>query len=880
MDDISAPGGAVDLSNCDREPIHLLGRVQEFGFLVAANSDWIISDVSENAGDFIDRAAESLLGEHISAVLPREVVHVLRNRLQNLQAGTLPDVVSGVKLAEGRAGGLFDVSVHISSSKIILEFEPHFDLKEINRTIADVQMAIQRISRMDSIETILKFATRFCAAMTDFHRVMAYVFRPDGSGEVRAESHAPGMTPFLGLRYPATDIPAQARALYIRNPVRSIGNTANLGADILPRPTRAEEYLDLSNAVLRSVSPIHLEYLQNMGVGASLSISLIVDGKLWGLLACHHNESKHLPQVLRNSLVLFGQMLSLLIAGKLSTEGRLYQEQASELINAFSRSAATTGEVSNTLIDRADLLMQLMTAEGMAVVSRDMVTVAGQTPGEDQIRAIAKRLNTLPPGQVFATNELVSVMPQAAAFADRAAGMLSIPISKSPRDYILFFRPEVLRKVKWAGNPEKPATLGPNGIRLTPRKSFEAWQSIVEGQSEEWTPAEFAAAEQFRITVLEVVLRMAEETASERKKASEKQELLIAELNHRVRNILGLVRSLISQTSKEAADTGKFAAELESRVQSLARAHDQITRQNWSAASFKGLLSTEAEAYLLDKADRIDVEGEDIYLVPAAYSSMALVIHEMITNSAKYGALSSSGGMVDVRISRQGDGSVQIDWQERNGPPVKSPERRGFGSTIIERSIPFELGGTTEINYFPEGVTARFGLPAEHLRDEGVSAYEGSDTSRQETGRDPLARLADAAAPHHDAPGGFPRSVLLVEDNLVIAMDTENVLLELGAESVSLHAHAAGALAEIASRRPDFAILDINLGSHTSAEVADKLSELGVPYVFASGYGDSNPVETLSEGAYMLAKPYDRDGIEKAVRAVMGVSRGLASGGR
>ena len=866
MNQTSAPGGAVDLSNCDREPIHLLGRVQEFGFLVAATSDWMISDISANVGDFIDRDPESLLGEHISAILASEVIHTLRNRLQNLHAGTLPDVVSDMPVATSRSGGKFDISVHISGSKIILEFEPHLELRETGRTIAEVQQAIQRISRMDSIERILKFATRFVSALTDFDRVMGYVFRPDGFGDVRAETRSPGLEPFLGLRYPASDIPVQARALYVRNPVRSIGNTTNPGADILPRPTRAEDYLDLSNAVLRSVSPIHLEYLQNMGVNASLSISLIVEGKLWGLLACHHNEPKHLPQVVRNALVLFGQMLSLLIAGKLSAKDREFQAQANELINSFSRSAATTGEVAQTLVDRAELAMQLMSAEGMAVASHGQFAVHGRTPREEHIQAILKRLNALPPGEVFATSELASLSPAFSEFVDQAAGMLSIPISKSPRDYILFFRGEVLKKVKWAGNPEKPATLGPNGIRLTPRKSFEAWQSIVEGHSEEWTQAEISAAEQFRVTVLEVVLRMAEETASERRKASEKQELLIAELNHRVRNILGLVRSLIAQTSKKSVTATEFAAELESRVQSLARAHDQITRHNWTAASLRGLLSTEAEAYLLDKADRIEVKGDDVYLVPAAYSTVALVLHEMMTNSAKYGALSDSSGIVNVDVNKREDGSVDLRWEERGGPPVKAPERRGFGSTIIERSIPFELNGRAEVDYEPSGVAARFWLPDEHIRGEGMTAesqqpapLSGGEAPEVEASFDEIREAVD-----------FPRTILLVEDNLIIAMDTEKVLLDLGAETVATCAHENEAFAEIDKTTPDFAILDINLGSHTSIGIARKLDELGVPYAFASGYGDAKPLEGMSENAHVLSKPYDKDGLEKAVYAAFG----------
>ncbi|MAY62813.1 MAG: histidine kinase [Rhizobiales bacterium] len=865
MNHTSAPGGAVDLSNCDREPIHLLGRVQEFGFLVAATSDWMISDISANAGDFIDREPESLLGEHISAILASEVIHTLRNRLQNLHAGTLPDVVSDMPIAAGRTGEKFDISVHISGSKIVLEFEPHLDIKEAGRTIAEVQQAIQRISRMDSIEQILKFATRFVSALTDFDRVMGYVFRADGSGDVQAETRSPGLVPFLGLRYPASDIPVQARALYVRNPVRSIGNTSSLGADILPRPNRPEDYLDLSNAVLRSVSPIHLEYLQNMGVKASLSISLIVEGKLWGLLACHHNEPKHLPQVFRNSLVLFGQMLSLLIAGKLSAEDREYHTRANELINSFSRSAATTGEVAQTLIDRSDLAMRLMSAEGMAVASHGQLAVHGRTPSDEQIHAIVKRLNALPPGEVFATSELASLSPAFSEFADQAAGMLSIPISKAPRDYILFFRGEVLKKVKWAGNPEKPATLGPNGIRLTPRKSFEAWQSIVEGHSEEWTQAEIAAAEQFRVTVLEVVLRMAEETATERRKASEKQELLIAELNHRVRNILGLVRSLIAQTSKKSVTAAEFAAELESRVQSLARAHDQITRHNWTAASLRGLLSTEAEAYLLDKADRIEVKGDDIYLVPAAYSTVALVLHEMMTNSAKYGALSDSSGIVNVDVNRLDDGSVDLLWKERGGPPVKAPERRGFGSTIIERSIPFELNGRAEVDYERSGLAARFWLPDEHIRGEGMTAE--SQQAAPVSGGEAMKSEAEEEIFEAD---DFPKSILLVEDNLIIAMDTEKVLVDLGAETVATCAHENEALAEIERAVPDFAILDINLGSHTSIKIARKLETLGVPYVFASGYGDAKPLEGMPENAYVLAKPYDKDGLEKAVYTAIG----------
>ncbi|WP_460077306.1 HWE histidine kinase domain-containing protein [Roseibium sp. ROS1] len=712
---------------------------------------------------------------------------------------------------------------------------------------------------MSDVDAILKFATRFSAALTGYDRVMAYVFRSNDTGEVRAEALSVGMESFLGLRYPASDIPKQARALYVRSPVRSIDDSSSDGSPILPVPSHEEDLIDLSNSVLRSVSPIHLEYLRNMGVAASLSISLVLEGRLWGLIACHHRVPKHLPQAQRNALVLFAQMLSLIIGGKLTTEDNQYANMAGELINNFSRSAATTGDIASVVLDQQDVVMQLMTAEGLAVVSNGSVETAGQTPSLEEIKLLAKRLNAMPAGEIHCTSELASFLPEAADFVARAAGMLSIPISKTPRDYILFFRPEVVRRVKWAGNPEKPVTPGPNGIRLTPRKSFEAWRSLVEGQSEEWTRAEITAAEQFRVTVLEVVLRMADEAAAERERANEKQELLIAELNHRVRNILGLVRGLISQTSKNDASISEFADVLESRIHSLARAHDQITKQNWSAASLKALITTEAQAYLSDKSDRVIISGPDVEILPVAYSTLALVMHEMITNSAKYGSLSDRRGRVELSFEQRDDDSLDLNWRELDGPAVQAPKRRGFGSTITERSIPFELHGESKVSYDLSGVKAHFWIPGIHISrfidDQPLPQTDQSDNEPiaiQDCGRDGV-------------PAAFPASFLLVEDNMIIAMDTEGVLLELGAKNVRVCADVATALEEIENNQPQFGILDVNLGRETSLEVARKLNASGIPFIFASGYGDAQPLIDMDETAIVITKPYDKETLRKAI---------------
>ncbi|MFN0262977.1 HWE histidine kinase domain-containing protein [Tepidamorphus sp. 3E244] len=846
----------VDLTNCDREPIHLLGRVQEFGFLIGCTSDWLIRHVSENVSDFLEADAQSLIGDSVSRLLDPSTIHTLRNRLQNLRPGGYPDIVTRLEVHSAKDGQLFDVSVHISGSEIVLEFEPARPQMRADRHVADVQQAINRISRLDSVDAILRFATRFSSSLMGFDRVMAYVFNPDDTGEVRAETHAPGMESFLGLRYPSTDIPRQARILYVQNPVRTIANINKDGSPILPLARSQEDALDLSSSVLRSVSPIHLEYLRNMGVGASVSLSIVVHGRLWGLIACHHRQPKVLDQTVRNSMVLFAQMLSLLIAERISTIDSKFQTAANELINRFSRSAATSGDIGDVILAQSETALDLMSADGMAVLSDGKISTEGRTPSDDDIEAIARQLNVQPPGQVYATNELSKLDPDAASYLGQAAGVLSIPISKSPRDYILFFRSELVKKVTWAGNPEKPVTLGPNGIRLTPRKSFEAWQDLVEGQSAEWTKAEIAAAEQFRVTVLEVVLRLADDAAMERKRAAEKQELLIAELNHRVRNILGLVRSLIAQTSKSETSVAEFAQVLESRVQSLARAHDQITEKNWTHASLRSLISTEAEAYLLDKSSRIRIDGPDALLTPVAYSNLALVIHEMMTNSAKYGALSDRSGMVEVDLTVRDDGALDIGWLEKNGPPVKPPERRGFGTTIIERAVPYELHGEASIDYATSGVTAKFVVPASFVTvsDEPEVAQTAAQIAAEER-----------ALPEID----FPKKILVVEDNLIIAMDTEAALMELGATKVTVCGDLHAGLTALEDSRPDFALLDINLGNGNSFPLAEKLMAESLPFVFASGYGDLKTDGGKFDGCLVVGKPYDKERLRQVILACL-----------
>ena len=247
-----------------------------------------------------------------------------------------------------------------------------------------------------------------------------------------------------------------------------------------------------------------------------------------------------------------------------------------------------------------------------------------------------------------------------------AAGMLAIPLSRVPRDYIMLFRRERIHEIKWGGDPAKAVEQTDDGQRLSPRKSFAAFANLIRGQCRPFTPQDRRMGEAVRQAMLEIILRFSENTGDIQKHAVQRQELLIAELNHRVRNILALIRGLITQSEKSATDVAAYVGSLHGRVRALARAHDQITRQNWGPAALTSLFADEIAAQVGGE-DRIALTGPEVLLQPQAISTLALVVHELVTNSVKHGALSTAG-RVHVAVEVEPGEGVWLRWRERGGP--------------------------------------------------------------------------------------------------------------------------------------------------------------------------------------------------------------------
>ena len=847
-----------DLTDCDREPIHALGHIQSFGALLAVNTDWSLAYYSANASEVLGIEDKGAAGKPLSAgfdmrsLLRPAAVTRLEQSIAQIDDYNVVERVFDLELLEGQ---IFDCTVHQQRGLIMIDIEPVVTETSLSSPLDLLRPLTMELETADDLAEICKIGASKLKTILGYDRVMVYRFHQDGSGEVIAEKREPHLEPFLGLRYPRTDIPEQARQLYLRNRFRIIADVYSDPVEILPSPRFDDQPLDLSMSMLRAVSPIHIQYLKNMGVGASLSISIVHQGKLWGLFACHNYSAKPLPLQTRTTAELFSQLFSIALDRSLVRTQERRRDKGQRMHDLFMTKLVKGRSLIEGIETIDELIGETIQHDGLSVYAEGIYKSRGSAPTREEFEAILPALNAASPGKLIAQDALGAHISSARRFADRAAGALIIPMTRNPRDYLVLWRRELPQKVIWAGNPTKAIGKAQRkGEPLLPRSSFAAWEEQVTDRSESWEEADLQIAETLRTTLIEVVLRLTDETERERKKAQEQQSLLIAELNHRVRNILNLIRGLIDQSRHEALDIDQFTQIVGGRISALATAHENITRENWSPAPVSKLIEAEAQAYLNEKVDRLRVNGDDVLVTPQAYTVLALVLHEMVTNSAKYGSLCDRRGELDISLARSLDGDLVIDWKESGGPPVKEPTRRGFGSTIIERSIPFELNGYSKLEFKKAGLEARFRIPGSYIREPEPDGAGGGANKAKVTLRANLP--SDTGMPNH---------ILLVEDSMIIALDTAETLRRLGVQQVTTCSNSLSALEAIETAKPDFAIVDFNLGSETSETVIQKLRKAKIPFLLATGYGDVTERAGELGAAGLLRKPYGQTELKEIV---------------
>ena len=629
-----------NLTLCDLEPITRLERVQSFGFLLAMTRSWIVTRASANLAVMLGVEVKDALGKTLDALLDTEALHDMRNRMSGLSVTGGIERMYGVKLVEDR--GSFDIAIHYAAELCVLEGEPAGLDSRIDAASL-VRKMVARLNMQPSLDAFHRDAARQVRGLTGFDRVMIYRFAADGAGEVIAEVTKAGMEGYLGLFFPASDIPIQARALYLRNSFRIIADVNSPAVPLQSADAALTEPMDLSLAITRAVSPVHIEYLVNMGVGASMSISVIIEGKLWGLIACHHTVAKLPSFVSRTAAELFGQMYSMTLESRLRSsaddQDRYGRQAVAKLVKAIAANESLLRDAGWL----QDAMRDLIHCDGIAVAIGVKIFVCGATPPTPAIESLRTLVDALSSGEVFATDNLGALQPMVFNDPGEVAGVLCIPMSGTLTDHIMLFRREQLRDIRWAGEHSKALPSGPDPIRLSPRKSFAVFLESVRGRSRPFSEPEQRVAHIIRSALIEVVFRGARVNPEDPDPTSGRQELLIAELNHRVRNVLALIRGLISQTQGERGDSAKYVESLNGRVQALARAHDRVTRQSWGPARLNTIFEDEISAYVPTRRDRFTIEGPNVLVQPQAYSTIALIVHELVTNSCKYGALCDSG---------------------------------------------------------------------------------------------------------------------------------------------------------------------------------------------------------------------------------------------
>jgi len=513
MDIVTAAN--VTLTNCDKEQIHIPGSIQPHGVLFVLREPQLgIVQVSQNTEDLIGISPDDLVGEPLVNLLGQQqselITHCLAKDFE--QVNPLK-----ITLTRDNQKYLFNGIVHRSpDSYIILELEP-LTSSQGNKFFQFYQMTKGTLSKMQNafnLQDLSQIIVKEIKALTGFDRVMVYRFAPDKSGHVIAETKRDDLTAFLGLHYPATDIPQPARRLYQLNLLRLIPDLDYQPVELPPNPEDHQPF-DLSYSVLRSVSPIHIEYLKNMGVQASMSISLIQNQKLWGLIACHHYSPKYLSYEIRTACEFLGQVISLEIDSKEENQDLDYKQSIKMIHPQLTEILSQTDDWVEGLGRSSKNLLNLVGAQGAILSVEGELTQIGTTPQKSDSSLLIQWLKTkINEQNIFYTDCLIKEYAAAADFTQVGSGLLALEISKIREHYILWFRPEVLQTVNWAGNPSKGVKVEADGsLILSPRQSFNLWKETVKYTSLPWKNCEIKEAIELKNTIIDIVLRKVDELA-------------------------------------------------------------------------------------------------------------------------------------------------------------------------------------------------------------------------------------------------------------------------------------------------------------------------------------------------------------------------------
>ncbi|HEU4903033.1 MAG TPA: GAF domain-containing protein [Flavisolibacter sp.] len=483
---------------CGKVPLNQTNLIQPHGvMLVVKKDDLSILQASENADVVFAKPAAELVKEKLSSFLAANDLAQLTNLFQGNVAGKLPFLfyvnnqpfLSSVEQQE-----LFYV--------LEIEKEPHEEGKQTSfvTIYQDVKLVMAAIEACTTTDETCHTVAKELKKISGFDKVMVYCFDKDWNGDVVAEEMEEGMESYLGLKFPASDIPKQARDLYKKSPYRLIPTNNYEGVRLYPiiNPL-TNAFTDLSNSSLRSVAAVHLEYLRNMNVDASMSTRILKDGELWGLIACHHRTPKYLSYEMCSVFELLSNIVTAKIASMQNSDSFVYKSAKQELQAKVVESVLMNGSIGN----EKETLLRLLDADGVAIVGNQAVDTAGTTPGRQEIEDLIFWLQANNITGLYQQTSLASVYEAAEAYTESGSGLLVLPVETEKGDFVLAFRGEAVQKIDWGGNPNEAVQFESDGRKYHPRASFRSWQQTVKGTAQPWRTETLEAAEGLRNFLIE-----------------------------------------------------------------------------------------------------------------------------------------------------------------------------------------------------------------------------------------------------------------------------------------------------------------------------------------------------------------------------------------
>jgi two-component system, chemotaxis family, sensor kinase Cph1 len=675
----NSPLASPDISQCDREPIHIPGSIQPHGLLLVFDERELTA--IGGAGALDDRFGIDWLGKSAIQLLGE----VVATRLGQTER---------VSVSLGHVcGGHLDAIGHRSDGLWLVEMEPTDGVLEATKVLGwidEVGMAFERAAGL--VELCERAAESF-RVLTGYDRVMIYRFLDDDSGVVIAEDVVPGLESYHNHHFPASDIPKQARALYLRNRVRVIPDVSYVPSSITPASLA---HVDLSNVQIRSVSPIHLQYLKNMGVAASASISIIKDGILWGLVACHHMRPRTIGAPKRQAAALIAAGLARQINAKEQAED--YRERLRVRADEDAIAARLASEVDPEELFRSASgdLRRMFEADAFAILHGDALHVDGACPDRSDIREIADWVRQQGPAP-FHSASLSEDFAAAAEYRELASGLLAITLSTKVPTVLMWFRAEERQVLEWAGNPHKAVTLRP-GEQLSPRASFEAWTEIVRGRARPWSQAEIDAAKRLMARLYDArqnrrIRDLADDlntAVADKDRLIAQQGVLLKEVNHRVQNSLQLVMAFLALQARSSSDPelGGHLAEAQRRLSAVALVHRRLYSDD-------DMQAVDLSRYLADLiedlkssmgsewASRLSLDLAPITVAADDAVQVGLVLVELVINAQKY-AYDGEVGPISIALERHRARFRLIVADKGRG---KTGSRKGFGTRMLDAMV-------------------------------------------------------------------------------------------------------------------------------------------------------------------------------------------------